>query len=86
MRLNNLRECFNGAIENGAKFIGVKVWMFGFEECEVIINPVKNFEKKLEYYQSAYNEDLTLKNAPSKIKIIGFTYGGTFDAVEKDLI
>lgn len=40
---------------------------------EAIINPKENFEIKMAYYKSAYNEDLTLK-ANTDIKIIDFEY------------
>ncbi|MGL5378970.1 hypothetical protein [Clostridium sp.] len=86
MKLENLKKCFEAAIENGTKYVGVKVWMYGFEECEVIINPTNNFGKKLEYYQIAYNDDLNLKNAPDKIKIVGITYGNSLEEIEQDLI
>ena len=60
--------------------------MFGFQEDETIINPNANFDKKFSYYESAYNEDLTLKNAPDKIKIVGFTSGNTFEEIQRDLV
>jgi hypothetical protein len=40
---------------------------------EKIINPKENFAAKLEYYAKAYNEDLTLKNAPH-IKIVNYGF------------
>lgn len=40
---------------------------------EIIINYRENFESKLNYYQQAYNEDLTLK-ANSNIRIIHFDF------------
>lgn len=86
MTIQNLRNCFMTAEEKGADFIGVKIEMNGFEEPEVIINPRKNFEKKLAYYTNAYNEDLTLKAAPDKVKIIGFTYARFYDDIENDLV
>ena len=59
--------------------------MEGFPNPEVIINSKGNFDKKLEYYQNAYNDDLTLKSF-NGIKIIGFTYGDDFDSIEYDLM
>lgn len=40
---------------------------------EIIVNPKKNFKSKLEYYEKAYNEDLTLKNN-TDIRITGFYF------------
>lgn len=85
MKLKNLEECFMAAIKNGFKYIGVKIQMQGFEECEIIINPIKNAVNKLEYYKKSYNDNLTLKSFDG-IKIIGFTHGNTFEEIEEDLI
>lgn len=85
LKLNNLEICFMSAMSIGAKYVGVKIWMQGFDDCEVIINSNANFEKKLEYYKTAYNEDLTL-NTFNGIKIVGFTYGDSYEEIEKDLI
>lgn len=82
---NNLELCFNAAIEKDANYVGVLVQMQGFETPEVIINETPNFKTKLEYYQRSYNEDLTLKTF-SGIRIIGFSYGNTFDDIKKDLL
>lgn len=86
MNINNLEKCFYEASHQDKKYVGVKVQMYGFEKDEIIINPNENFDKKFDYYKNAYNEDLTHKNAPDKIKMVGFTYGDTFEEIEKDLI
>jgi len=81
----NLERCFESAKEQGYPYVGVKIKMEGFEEPEVIINPIANFNKKLEYYKKAYNDELTLKSF-NGIKIIGFTYGDSYDEIEMDLV
>lgn len=86
LNINNLENCFNKAWDEGIKYVAVKVWMYGFAKEEVIINSYKNFGDKLNYYKNAYNEDLTLKNAPDKVKIVGFTYGNSFKQIKKDLL
>lgn len=85
LTINHLINCFNGAKENGAKYVAVKIQMQGFEEPEVIINKRENFDTKLEYYKKAYNEDLTLKTF-NGIKIVGFTFANCFEGIEKDLV
>ena len=85
LTMENLEVCFNSAKEQGYPYVGVKIKMEGFEEAEVIINPIANFDKKLEYYKNAYNDDLTLKSF-NGIKIIGFSYGDTYDEIEMDLV
>lgn len=53
--------------------LGVIIEMSGFPSPEMIVNPVDNLEKKLEYYKATYNENLNHKNAEG-IKIIGYTF------------
>jgi hypothetical protein len=53
--------------------VGVIIEMPGFKSPEIIINPPENLEKKLEYYQNTYDENLKHKHAEG-IKIIGYTY------------
>lgn len=79
--LNDLKICFQNAILNNAKFIGIKVKMDDYEKAEIIINPNENFLKKIDYYINSYNDDLTLKSC-NKIKIIDFSYGNTFEEIQ----
>lgn len=85
LTIDNLKNCFQAAELENAKYIGVKIEMANFEKAEIIINENANFKKKMDYYLNAYNDDLTLKTF-NGIKIIGFTYGNTFDEIEDDLL
>lgn len=85
LKLEHLERCFTRAKEEGIKYVGVRISMPNFEKFEVIINPIENFEKKLEYYQNAYTDDLKLK-AFNEIKIIGFTFGNSYADIERDLV
>lgn len=85
LNIHNLEKCFYTASQNDCKYVGVKIQMEGFEKPEIIINENANFDAKFDYYKKAYNEDLTLKTF-NGIKIIGFTYGDSFDSIEKDLV
>lgn len=84
LTIKNLENCFNRALENNANYLGIKVQLEEKSYSEVIINERRNFEFKWDYYTKAYNENLTHKHN-EKIKIIGFTYGNTFEDIEKDL-
>ncbi|WP_236896993.1 hypothetical protein [Clostridium beijerinckii] len=85
LTIANLERCFYEASQKDAKYVGVKIQMKGFPKAETIINENENFDSKFDYYKKAYNEDLTLKTF-NGINIIGFTYGNSFDEIEKDLI
>lgn len=85
LTLSNLENCFKVAKKDNFEYVGVKIQMEGFKEPEVIINPIENFDAKLEYYKQAYNDDLTLKSF-NGIKIIGFTYGDDLFDIEEDLL
>lgn len=84
LRLKHLERCFYEASIKDAKFVGVAIWTKGNEGLEIIINPNVNFDKKFDYYKKAYTEDLVLKTYDG-IKIVGFTYGNTFEEIQKDL-
>lgn len=58
-----------GASLFGLEFFAVAVETKGSKELEIIVNPTSNLEKKIEYYDKAYNDDLVL-NACSDIKIV----------------
>lgn len=81
MTLQTLTECFENAIKGHNKFIAVQVTMEGFPRPEVIINQTANFEAKLEYYQNAYNDDLTLRSYPA-IKITGYIASDSYAEIE----
>lgn len=83
--MKHLENCFNKAKEVGANYIGVKIRMDGFSEDEVIINPIKNVDDKLEYYKKVYDNDLNHKFSDG-ISIVGFTYGKSMMDIEFDLI
>jgi hypothetical protein len=81
--IENLEICFNYAKDIKAKFVAVVIEM-GYEYDEVIINPIGNADKKLEYYKNAYNSDLIHKSA-NGIKIVAFTFGNNFSDIEADI-
>ena len=81
LTMKDLEQCFRDARFMNSMFIGVKIQMQGFPECEVIINPSENFDTKLAYYKKAYNDTLTLKTF-NGIKIINFGFGDCYDELE----
>jgi len=85
MDMQNLEKCFYEASDLDKNFVGVKIEMQGFPKPEIIINETGNFDTKFAYYKKAYNDDLTLKTF-NGIKIIGFTYGDSFEEIQRDLI
>lgn len=85
LHLENLKNAVAGAIENGAEYFGVCIKNDLNDQTEVIINTVHNMATgKLDYYLNAYTDKLELKTQP-KIRITGFTYGDSFDDIQKDL-
>lgn len=80
--LRDMLDCFQSGKKEDCNYIAVKVKMSNFADDEIIINPMSNVDSKSKYYESAYNEDLTLKNAPQNVKIVGYTYGNSFEEIE----
>lgn len=85
LTVDNLEKCFYEASHKGAKYVGVKIQMQGFPKPEIIINENENFDSKVAYYKKAYNDNLILKSFEG-VKIVGFTYGDSFEAIEHDLM
>lgn len=85
LTLTNLENCFKAAKEEGTLFIGIAVKVGNQVVPEVIINSQENFDTKLEYYKSAYNENLTLK-ANAAVRIVGFTHDDFTDNIICDLL
>ena len=79
--MEELVDIFEEAKKNHYDYIGVAIQMEGYPSEEIIINRLGNFEKKLEYYKNAFNEDLTLK-ANNGIKIVGVYATYFFDDIE----
>lgn len=85
LTIKNLENCFNSALENNAKYFGIKMQVEGNSWFEIVISENQNFNHKLNHCKENYNEELTNKDN-EKIKITGFTFGNSFNDIEKDLI
>lgn len=86
MGFNNMRALETDvmlAYELGFKYFAFKIEMIGFDEYEVIINPVENAIKKLEYIKNTYNADLTHKHSKG-IRIVDSTFADTYEDIEWD--
>ena len=70
--IKDLEAIINKAIATKQP-LGLFIEMPDFEEPEMIINPLVNLEKKLDYYKKTYDENLEHKYAKG-IKIIGYTF------------
>lgn len=84
MKMQSLEECFNKAIREKAKYIGVLVQIEGNKSKELIINKIESFKDKLEYYKNIYSENLEHKHAEG-ISIVGFSQGDSLAELEEML-
>ena len=64
-----LTLAFTEALKAQNLYTGLLIETKGSPSPELIINESPNFEIKLEYLKSAYDERLRLKSAPDKIRI-----------------
>lgn len=78
--MNELESAFEDAKEGKFKFIAVKIHIDGLPEDEIIINPMKNFEIKLEYYKNNYDENCNHKFSKG-ISIVGVDYEDYVDSL-----
>ncbi|WP_312288179.1 hypothetical protein [Terrisporobacter sp.] len=82
---SKLINCFIKALEEKKKFVAVEIETKDSKEKEIIINPYKNINAKLNYYQNAYDDNLVLKSF-NGIKINNFTSANSLGAIERKLI
>lgn len=80
--MKSFEECFQRAAELNKKYIGVLIHMEGFPGNELIINKSENFNLKLDYYKSVYNDHLKHRRAKG-ISIVGVAFGDTLNEIEK---
>ena len=85
LKMKNLELCFERAKQYKAKYVAVLIEIEGFPEPEVIVNPIRNLDSKLAYYQKTYDENLVHKNLKD-IKIVGCTFGQDMKEIEEDFI
>lgn len=87
MNKSALKAMFTKAKAVGARYVGVRVKTEGSSQPEIIIDPKENFDEKLNYYMSAYDDDLILISAKGKkdIRITGIARGNTFEDIEFQL-
>lgn len=75
------KATINDALANEIPFMYIVLKMEGFDDVEVIVNPLYNFEKKLEYYEKMYDENLKHKYA--EIEIVSFGHAESMDFIEE---
>jgi hypothetical protein len=66
-------------------FIYVGVHTEGHPKPELIVNPVANIEKKLEYYTRAYDENLVLKTFPG-ISIKQYGWASELGNIDEEVL
>jgi hypothetical protein len=63
----------NKGVGRNKNFMAVRIETEGNPAPEIIINPAENFNQKLKYYLSAYNDDMELIKAKESGKLIKIT-------------
>ena len=72
----------NHSIAN-TKYMALKVTIPGAPKCEVLINPIDNFEAKKEYVEKTYTEELHHKHAP--LHVVDYYFGNSYNDIESHL-
>ena len=73
---------FLDSFKESGGFIGVIMSLPNQEKPELIVNVPKSLIIKSQYYKTAYNPDLTLKNNPD-VKIISYNWTTDFELLGK---
>lgn len=85
LTLIELIRTFERAKEKGYRYVAVAIHIEEYEQPEIIINPYVNFDKKLEYYKNAYNDNGTLKANPN-IRITMVACSNYIDKLNNSII
>ncbi|AWZ48368.1 hypothetical protein C3495_05840 [Clostridiaceae bacterium 14S0207] len=80
LTINNLERCFYEASKNDKKYVALK--LSGYKNNEILIIQNADFDSRFYFIKQVFNKELAL----GFIKIVGFTYGDTFEEIEKDLL
>lgn len=88
MKKTELEELLKKADESSTSYVAVKIETEGSSRPEIIINPHGNIKKKLNYYMTAYDDDLVLNSAKGKkcIRIVGAAQGESFEEIQWQLM
>jgi hypothetical protein len=81
LTLKELEKAFQQAKEGKFKFIGVRYSVEGYDESEISITPLKNFDKKLEYYKQKFDEN-GFHNYEHGVRLIEVDFEDFVDALE----
>lgn len=88
LNMRMLEKCIDSCVKGGYKYIGVKTCS-NFGEKDSYSYAIYSWEDAsdiLEGFKLMYDEDTLKCKMNDRISIVGFTYGGTFEEIEKDLI
>lgn len=88
MKKTELEELLKKADESSSSYVAVKIETEGSSRPEIIINPCENIKEKLNYYTTAYDDDLVLNSAKGKkcIRIVGVAQGESFEEIQWQLM
>lgn len=73
MTKEKFKQIVKDGVNRNKEFIVVKIETEGNTAQEIIINPKENFTPKINYYLSAYNDDMELIKAKESGKTIKIT-------------
>lgn len=73
MKKAEFKEIIDEGIRRGKEFLAVRIETEGNPGPEIIINPRENFDAKIKYYMTAYNDDMELIKAKEGGKIVKIT-------------
>lgn len=83
LTMESLLASFKSDWAKESKFVGLLIDIDGARE--VIINSKDNYDKKAEYYEKTYDENLYHRHA-KEIRIVGYTFGYNFAEIQEDLL
>lgn len=82
--MDTFETLLQNALKNETPWMYVLMQMPNTDDEEIIVNPITNFEAKLEYYKNQYDEEMCHKYVEG-LRIVGFGFVESLDEIEKAL-
>lgn len=83
LTIEALLEAIKSHTIANTKYMALKVTIPGAPKCEVLINPLDNFEAKKEYVEKTYTKELHHKHAP--LRVVNYYFGNSYNDIEYHL-
>lgn len=85
LTMTQLENCFSTAKNLNYRYVAIQIDILGYDRPETLISPIQNFNRTLQYFKEAYDDNLILKESEGNIRIVNFVMADTYETIEDEL-